>query len=172
MSLLERQVNYSEHNTVDLEKNDITLNGKGIQLVGTAMEGRAVAAPISMDLRERAMERLDRGQTVGELAGRRVGVDCRTFWNAVHRAVYSLKNRLSPNEQLRAVNAGAHLLFLPPCSLDLNLIEQVFAKPEHLLRSVVERTAEANWRCIGDQLDRFPPEYCANHFTNLGYAPT
>ena len=112
-----------------------------------------MARPISMDLQERAMERLDRGRTarevaaaldvapssvvkwserrrttgsfapgrpggrrprkisgeheawllrriqdaftrrglVGELAGRGVRVDCRTVWNAVHRAGYSFK---------------------------------------------------------------------------------
>ena len=72
----------------------------------------------------------------------------------------------------RAVRqAGAHLLFLPPYSPDLNPIEQVFAKLKHLLRRT-ERTAEANWRRIGDLLDRLPPEECANHFRNSGSAST
>jgi len=35
--------------------------------------------------------------------------------------------------------AGAHLLFLPPYSPDLNPIEQVFAKLKHLLRKAAER---------------------------------
>jgi hypothetical protein len=35
---------------------------------------------------------------------------------------------------------GAHLLFLPPYSPDLNPIEQVFAKPKHLIRTA-ERAA-------------------------------
>ena len=39
--------------------------------------------------------------------------------------------------------AGAHLLFLPPYSPDLNPIELAFAKLKHLLRNVAERTAEA-----------------------------
>ena len=39
-------------------------------------------------------------------------------------------------------NAGAHLLFLPPYSPDLNPIEQVFAKLKHLLRDAAERTTE------------------------------
>ena len=38
--------------------------------------------------------------------------------------------------------AGAHLLFLPPYSPDLNPIEQVFAKLKHLLRKAAKRTAE------------------------------
>ena len=66
--------------------------------------------------------------------------------------------------------AGSHLLFLPPYSPDLNPTEQVFAKPEHLLRNAAGRTAEATWRRIGDLLDRFPPEECTNHFRNSGYA--
>ena len=68
--------------------------------------------------------------------------------------------------------AGAHLLFLPPYSPDLNPIEQVFAKLKHLLRDAAERTAEATWRRIGDLLDQFPPEECANYFRNSGYAST
>ncbi|GAB5376673.1 MAG: hypothetical protein AcusKO_31350 [Acuticoccus sp.] len=40
--------------------------------------------------------------------------------------------------------AGAHLLFLPPYSPDLNPIEQVFAKLKHLLREAQERSREAN----------------------------
>ena len=34
-------------------------------------------------------------------------------------------------------NAGAHLMFLPPYSPDLNPIEQVFAKIKHLMRRAV-----------------------------------
>ena len=71
----------------------------------------------------------------------------------------------------RAVRqAGAHLLFLPPYSPDLNPIEQVFAKLKHLLRGAAERTAEATWRRIGTLLDRFSPAECANYFQNAGYA--
>ena len=66
--------------------------------------------------------------------------------------------------------AGAHLLFLPPYSPDLNPIEQVFAKLKHLLRNAAERTAEASWRRIGILLDQFPPDECANYFRNSGYA--
>ena len=36
---------------------------------------------------------------------------------------------------------GAHLLFLPPYSPDLNPIEQVFAKLKHLLRAAEPRTS-------------------------------
>ena len=66
--------------------------------------------------------------------------------------------------------AGAHLIFLPPYSPDLNPIEQVFAKLKHLLRKAAERTVEATWKRIGTLLDRFSPAECANYFTNSGYA--
>ena len=66
--------------------------------------------------------------------------------------------------------AGAHLLFLPPYSPDLNPIEQVFAKLKALLRKAAERTVEATWRRIGQLLDRFTPTECANYLVNSGYA--
>ena len=66
--------------------------------------------------------------------------------------------------------AGAHLLFLPPYSPDLNPIEQVFAKLKTLLRKAAERTVEATWRRIGQLLDQFSPAECANYLANAGYA--
>ena len=66
--------------------------------------------------------------------------------------------------------AGAHLIFLPPYSPDLNPIEQVFAKLKTLLRKAAERTVEATWTRIGQLLDRFPPDECANYLVNSGYA--
>ena len=66
--------------------------------------------------------------------------------------------------------AGAHLLFLPPYSPDLNPIEQVFAKLKHLLRKAAERTVEATWKRIGALLDQFSPDECANYLVNSGYA--
>ncbi|MDP3747519.1 MAG: IS630 family transposase, partial [Phenylobacterium sp.] len=68
--------------------------------------------------------------------------------------------------------AGAHLLFLPPYSPDLNPIEQVFAKLKALLRKAAERTVEATWRRIGDLLGQFSPAECANYLVNSGYAPS
>jgi transposase len=66
--------------------------------------------------------------------------------------------------------AGAHLIFLPPYSPDLNPIEQVFAKLKALLRKAAERTVETTWRRIGLLLDRFSPAECANYLVNSGYA--
>ncbi|WP_293904108.1 transposase, partial [Phenylobacterium sp.] len=68
-------------------------------------------------------------------------------------------------------NAGAHLIFLPPYSPDLNPIEQVFAKLKTLLRKAAERTVEHTWRRIGMLLDHFSADACANSLVNSGYAP-
>ena len=66
--------------------------------------------------------------------------------------------------------AGARMLFLPPYSPDLNPIEQVFAKLKHLLRKAQPRNVEATWRRVGQLLDLFTPNECANYLANSGYA--
>lgn len=68
------------------------------------------------------------------------------------------------------MDAGAHRLFLPPYSPDLNPIEQVFSKLKHLIRKARERTVEDLWRRIGDLLDEFTRQEFANYFANSGYA--
>jgi transposase len=73
----------------------------------------------------------------------------------------------------RAIRAaGAHLLFLPPYSPDLNPIEQLFAKLKTLLRKASQRTVNAVWRRTGELLDPVSPSECANYFRNSGYAAT
>lgn len=66
--------------------------------------------------------------------------------------------------------AGAHLLFLPAYSPDLNPIEMVFAKLKALVRKAEERTIEATWRRIGALLDHFQPDECAAYIRHAGYA--
>lgn len=66
--------------------------------------------------------------------------------------------------------AGAHLLFLPPYSPDLNPIEQVFAKLKHLMRTASERTIEAVWKRIGTVLNSFSTQECSNYLRSAGYA--
>lgn len=66
--------------------------------------------------------------------------------------------------------AGAHLLFLPPYSPDLNPIEQFFAKLKHLIRKAEPRTVETAWRKVGDLLHAFSPSECNNYLTKSGYA--
>ncbi len=68
------------------------------------------------------------------------------------------------------VGAGAHRLFLPPYSPDLNPIEQVFSKLKHLVRKARERTVEGLWHHIADLLGEFSPSEFANYFANSGYA--
>jgi transposase len=69
-------------------------------------------------------------------------------------------------------NAGAHLMFLPPYSPDLNPIEQVLAKIKHLMRRAMERTVEAAQDRLVSVLDTIPPSECANYFSGAGYAAT
>jgi transposase len=65
--------------------------------------------------------------------------------------------------------AGARLLFLPPYSPDFNPIENAFAKLKAMLRKAAARTVEQLWRAIGECLDAFTPNECANYFANCGY---
>jgi transposase len=69
-------------------------------------------------------------------------------------------------------STGAKLFFLPKYSPDLNPIEQVFAKLKHLLRKANVRSGQAIRAAIGEILQAFTPQECANYFTNSGYAPT
>ncbi len=65
---------------------------------------------------------------------------------------------------------GAHLLFLPPYSPDLNPIEQLFAKLKHLMRKAEKRTHEDTWRMVGQIIDLVPQAECKNFIKNSGYA--
>jgi transposase len=83
-------------------------------------------------------------------------------------------------------NAGAHLLFLPPYSPDLNpidlrrengppdhfLILLIFAKLKALFRKADERSIEASWRRVGTLLEAFSPTECQNYLRHAGYAST
>jgi transposase len=74
------------------------------------------------------------------------------------------------NAARAAVRArGAHLIFLPPYSPDLNPIEQVFAKLKHLMRKAQPRDVHATWRKVGQLLELFSPRECANYLANAGY---
>lgn len=66
--------------------------------------------------------------------------------------------------------AGAHLLFLPPYSPDLNPIEQFFAKLKALLRTAARRTVDGLWNAIGSALPTFSPDECRNYIANCGYS--
>jgi len=65
--------------------------------------------------------------------------------------------------------AGAQFFLLPPYSPDLNPIEMAFSKLKTLLRQAAERTRDGLWHRIGELLDQFTPEECANYFQAAGY---
>jgi transposase len=65
--------------------------------------------------------------------------------------------------------AGAQLFLLPPYSPDMNPIEMAFAKLKTLLRQTPQRTVDGLWRRIGDLLDQFTPDECANYLRAAGY---
>ena len=64
---------------------------------------------------------------------------------------------------------GAHLLFLPAYSPDLNPIEQVFTKLKALLRKAAPRNRETLWKTIGQSLDLFGSDECARYIRHCGY---
>ena len=66
--------------------------------------------------------------------------------------------------------AGAQFFLLPPYSPDMNPIEMAFSKLKTLLRQAPERTRDGLWRRIGELLDCFTPNECANYFAAAGYA--
>ncbi len=69
-------------------------------------------------------------------------------------------------------SAGAHLLFLPAYSPDLNPIEQLFAKLKHWLRRISARSWDQLCDAIAIILGKLEPKECANYIRNSGYAST
>lgn len=65
--------------------------------------------------------------------------------------------------------AGAHVLYLPPYSPDLNPIELAFSKMRRLLRSLATRTVDALWQACGTVLQAFSPTEIRNYFRHAGY---
>ena len=66
-------------------------------------------------------------------------------------------------------DAGADLLFLPPNNLDFNLIEMAFSKMNTHLCKAAEPTVDELWNTIGQIVDLFTPQDCANYFSAAGY---
>jgi len=69
-------------------------------------------------------------------------------------------------------SAGATLLYFPPYSPDLNLIENAYSKFKWLVRSAAERTVEGLWSLVGRLLDDFPPDECRRYLRHCGYTVT
>lgn len=65
---------------------------------------------------------------------------------------------------------GAHLLYLPPYSPDLNPIEKLFAKLKAFLRKTAARSFAALFDAFASALARVIPDECANFFEAAGYS--
>ena len=78
----------------------------------------------------------------------------------------------SPTTERLVEAAGCRLLFLPPYSPDLNPIELAFSKLKTYLRKAGERTVGGLWDRIGQVLETFTAEQCANYLKFDGYAAT
>jgi transposase len=68
--------------------------------------------------------------------------------------------------------AGAHLLYLPPYSPDLNPIEMVFAKLKAMLRKAAARTRHQLWTALGDLIPAVSAAECASYLHHCGYDAT
>ena len=80
-----------------------------------------------------------------------------------------LGSHRSPKIREAIEACGASLSYLPKYSPDLNPIEMAFSKLKALLRKAAERSTEALWSRIGQLLDAFTPNDCANYFKAAGY---
>ena len=81
----------------------------------------------------------------------------------------NLSSHKTPQARDAIRRAGAHLLFLPPYSPDLNPIEMVFAKLKTLFRKAETRSVEDSWRKVGTLLDEFDPKEYPGYFRHAGY---
>lgn len=81
----------------------------------------------------------------------------------------NLGSHRSPAIRRAIRSAGVKLFFLPKYSLDLNPIEQVFAKLKLLLRKAAARSFEAVTDAIGGLLDDYTANKCLNYLRNSGY---
>ncbi len=64
---------------------------------------------------------------------------------------------------------GAHLLYLPPYSPDLNPIEQAWSKFKQFLRAAKARTAEALEQAVTEALKTITADNAAAWFRHCGY---
>lgn len=64
---------------------------------------------------------------------------------------------------------GSWMLFLPPCSPDLNPIEIAYSKLKAHLRRLKARTFEALFQSVAETCDLFPPDERRNFFRAAAY---
>ena len=77
-----------------------------------------------------------------------------------------------PGVRAAIERVGATVRYLPPYSPDLNPIEKMFAKLKALLRKAGKRTVDGLWDHIGQLLEQFSAQECANYFASAGYVST
>jgi transposase len=65
--------------------------------------------------------------------------------------------------------AGAHLLYLPPYSPDLNPIEPAWSKVKQILRSLKARSSEALESAVAEALNAITAENAIAWFAHCGY---
>ena len=75
------------------------------------------------------------------------------------------------SEQAAAIlkERSAWVLFLPPCSPDLNPTEMAFAKLKAHLRKAQARTIDALWQAVGSICELYSPDECWNYLKHAGY---
>jgi transposase len=66
--------------------------------------------------------------------------------------------------------AGAHALYLPPYSPDLNPIEPTWSKIKHYLRSIAVRTVDGLGAAIGQAIQLITAADARGFFGHCGYA--
>jgi transposase len=81
----------------------------------------------------------------------------------------NLSSHKKPTVRQAIEATSATLLFLPAYSLDLNPIEQVFAKLKALLRKMAQRSVEALWKALGSVTGCVSPQECKNFIRHAGY---
>lgn len=81
----------------------------------------------------------------------------------------NLSSHKVPAVRQHIESAGAHLLYLPPYSPDLNPIEPAFAKLKQLLRSAAHRVVDDLWRDLQRMLDAITPSDALGFFRHCGY---
>ena len=71
--------------------------------------------------------------------------------------------------RLAIERVGATLVYLPPCSPDLNPIALCFAKLKAIVRAARCRSIETLWPLLGECVPRFSADECRNYFRHCGY---
>ena len=85
------------------------------------------------------------------------------------RAVDNLSSHKSAKAKERLKAQGNRLLFLPPCSPDLNPIEMAYSKLKAHLRRLKARTFDTLFQSVAQTCQPFPQDQCRNLFKAAGY---